>query len=77
MKLRFIAELAEVEPVGEIWLPPWDPQVVTFEQFLEENQETNNLCGRSWGVPFFLKDGKHGKVTRSDNILNSTSCEGL
>ena len=42
MKLRFMAELADVEPVGQIWLPTWDPKVVTFERFLEENQEGTN-----------------------------------
>ena len=36
MKMRFMSELQEVEPPGEVWLPPWDPKAKTFEEFIEE-----------------------------------------
>ena len=61
MKLRFMAELAEVEPVGQIWLPTWDPKVVTFERFLEENQEGTKMeLSFCWGV--LRSDGNTGKT---------------
>lgn len=44
MKLRFMSELQEVEPAGEVWLPPWDPKAKTFEEFLEEPRGGRDKC---------------------------------
>lgn len=43
MKLRFLSELKEVEPPDQVWLPPWDPNAKTFEEFVQENK-AQGIC---------------------------------
>jgi len=41
MKLRFMAELKEIEEPGMVWTPSWDRKAISFEQFLEDRKGEN------------------------------------
>lgn len=46
LKLRFFAELQQVEEADKIWIPPWSPGIQTFDAFINERKLDRDLIAK-------------------------------